>query len=296
MKPLFVSCCDFADVVLPSVLWTFPSVLPWPGGTTFWWKQGELVLPPLQVLPCVWQKKQTIQGTVWLFGTLPFHLLACNHWTASLPQPLLECERCQNCYHTSCLGPSYPKQNKKRKAWVAYQFLLMKTGSLMLIGKPLVGFFLNCWFSVQVCTACIRCKSCGITPGKSWELEWNHDKGLCPDCSKLYDLGKEQLWIYVWSEFFSYYRQPAYIDMTHFLWIHLFLLGNYCPICFKCYEDNDYDSQMMQCGTCNHWVHAKCEDLTGECFSQPCCVPVSKRTSLICQNQVKYLSCFKQGW
>lgn len=40
--------------------------------------------------------------------------------------------------------------------------------------------------------------------------------------------------------------------------------GNYCPICFKCYEDNDYDSQMMQCGTCNHWVHAKCEDLTGD--------------------------------
>lgn len=53
----------------------------------------------------------------------------------------------------------------------------------------------------------------------------------------------------------------------HLLWLHLsdclFLLGNYCPICFKCYEDNDYDSQMMQCGTCNHWVHAKCEDLTG---------------------------------
>lgn len=24
---------------------------------------------------------------------------------------------------------------------------------------------------------------------------------------------------------------------------------------------------MMQCGTCNHWVHAKCEDLTGECPS-----------------------------
>lgn len=46
----------------------------------------------------------------------------------------------------------------------------------------------------------------------------------------------------------------------------LFPLGNYCPICFKCYEDNDYDSQMMQCGTCNHWVHAKCEDLTGEFF------------------------------
>uniref|UniRef100_UPI0037E98B96 histone-lysine N-methyltransferase 2B isoform X2 n=1 Tax=Semicossyphus pulcher TaxID=241346 RepID=UPI0037E98B96 len=113
-------------------------------------------------------------------------------------KPLLECERCQNCYHASCLGPNYPKQNKKRKAWV--------------------------------CMTCIRCKSCGVTPGKSWDTDWNHDKGLCPDCSKLYEL------------------------------------GNYCPICFKCYEDNDYDSQMMQCGTCNHWVHAKCEDLTDELY------------------------------
>uniref|UniRef100_A0A3Q1FIL3 [histone H3]-lysine(4) N-methyltransferase n=1 Tax=Acanthochromis polyacanthus TaxID=80966 RepID=A0A3Q1FIL3_9TELE len=115
-----------------------------------------------------------------------------------LSKPLLECERCQNCYHASCLGPNYPKQNKKRKAWV--------------------------------CMTCIRCKSCGVTPGKSWDTEWNHDKGLCPDCSKLYEQ------------------------------------GNYCPICFKCYEDNDYDSQMMQCGTCNHWVHAKCEDLTDELY------------------------------
>ncbi|CAL8261178.1 unnamed protein product [Boreogadus saida] len=111
---------------------------------------------------------------------------------------LLECDRCQNCYHESCLGSNYPKHNKKRKAWV--------------------------------CMTCIRCKSCGVTPGKSWDTDWNHDKGLCPDCSKLYDQ------------------------------------GNYCPICFKCYEDNDYDSQMMQCGTCNHWVHAKCEDLTDDLY------------------------------
>uniref|UniRef100_A0A4W5JAM8 [histone H3]-lysine(4) N-methyltransferase n=1 Tax=Hucho hucho TaxID=62062 RepID=A0A4W5JAM8_9TELE len=113
-------------------------------------------------------------------------------------KPLLECDRCQNCYHPSCLGPNYPKPNKRRKAWV--------------------------------CMTCIRCKSCGVTPGKSWDTEWNHDKGLCPDCTKLHDQ------------------------------------GNYCPICFKCYEDSDYDSQMMQCATCNHWVHAKCEDLTGDLY------------------------------
>uniref|UniRef100_A0A673XPR4 [histone H3]-lysine(4) N-methyltransferase n=1 Tax=Salmo trutta TaxID=8032 RepID=A0A673XPR4_SALTR len=113
-------------------------------------------------------------------------------------KPLLECDRCQNCYHPSCLGPNYPKPNRRRKAWV--------------------------------CMTCIRCKSCGVTPGKSWDTEWNHDKGLCPDCTKLHDQ------------------------------------GNYCPICFKCYEDSDYDSQMMQCATCNHWVHAKCEDLTGDLY------------------------------
>ncbi|KAI7801185.1 putative histone-lysine N-methyltransferase 2B [Triplophysa rosa] len=113
-------------------------------------------------------------------------------------KPLLECEKCQNCYHPACLGPNYPKPNKRKKPWV--------------------------------CMTCIRCKSCGVTPGKSWDTEWNHDKGLCPDCTRLFDQ------------------------------------GNYCTMCFKCYEDNDYDSQMMQCSTCNHWVHAKCEGLTDDLY------------------------------
>ncbi|XP_028678866.1 histone-lysine N-methyltransferase 2A [Erpetoichthys calabaricus] len=113
-------------------------------------------------------------------------------------KPLLECERCQNSYHPACLGPNYPKPSKRKKSWV--------------------------------CMTCIRCKSCGVTPGKSWDSEWNQEKNLCPDCCKLYDQ------------------------------------GNYCPICFKCYEDNDYDSQMMQCSKCNHWVHAKCEELSDELY------------------------------
>lgn len=40
--------------------------------------------------------------------------------------------------------------------------------------------------------------------------------------------------------------------------------GNFCPICTRCYEDNDYESKMMQCAQCDHWVHAKCEGLSGE--------------------------------
>ncbi|XP_053362977.1 histone-lysine N-methyltransferase 2B [Clarias gariepinus] len=113
-------------------------------------------------------------------------------------KPLLECERCQNCYHPGCLAPNYLKPNKRKRPWV--------------------------------CMTCIRCKSCGVTPGKSWDTEWNHDKGFCPDCTRLYDQ------------------------------------GNYCTMCFKCYEDNDYESQMMQCSICNHWVHAKCEGLTDDLY------------------------------
>ncbi|KAL8220216.1 UNVERIFIED_CONTAM: hypothetical protein K2H54_040832 [Gekko kuhli] len=112
-------------------------------------------------------------------------------------QQLLECERCRNCYHLACLGPNYPtKPFRKRKGWI--------------------------------CSACIRCKSCGTAPGKNWDTEWSSDYSLCSACSVLYDK------------------------------------GNYCPICLHCYEDNDYESKMMQCAKCDHWVHAKCEGLSDE--------------------------------
>ena len=37
--------------------------------------------------------------------------------------------------------------------------------------------------------------------------------------------------------------------------------GNYCPLCNKCYSDDDFDSKMMQCVQCNHWIHASCQVL-----------------------------------
>ncbi|XP_031432702.1 histone-lysine N-methyltransferase 2A isoform X2 [Clupea harengus] len=146
----------------------------------------------------------------------------CGH-KSKLSKPLLECERCQNSYHPSCLGPNYPKPNKRKKTWV--------------------------------CMSCIRCKSCGVTPGKSWDTEWNHDKGLCPDCTRLNSQ------------------------------------GNYCTICFKCYEDNDYESQMMQCATCNHWVHAKCEGLTDDLYEILSNLPESVVYS--CQPCTTHQSCLE---
>ncbi|MGH0138955.1 UNVERIFIED_CONTAM: hypothetical protein FKN15_036809 [Acipenser sinensis] len=83
----------------------------------------------------------------------------------------------------------------------------------------------------KICTKCVHCKSCGATtPGKSWDAQWSHDFSLCHDCAKL------------------------------------FAKGNFCPLCDKCYDDDDYESKMMQCGKCDHWVHSKCENLTDEMY------------------------------
>ncbi|XP_067111823.1 histone-lysine N-methyltransferase 2B [Osmerus mordax] len=132
-------------------------------------------------------------------------------------KPVLQCRRCQTCYHPSCLGPTYPKP-------------------------------LNC-SAPWVCMTCIRCRSCGVTPGKTLDMAWNHDKDLCPECSSLHSK------------------------------------GNFCSVCSRCYEDSDSHSLMMQCSLCHHWVHSKCEGLPDDLYEimsslpdgvQYCCSPCSQ--------------------
>ncbi|KAM9385684.1 LOW QUALITY PROTEIN: histone-lysine N-methyltransferase 2A [Pholidichthys leucotaenia] len=113
-------------------------------------------------------------------------------------KPVLQCRRCQTSYHPSCLGPTYPKPINCSIPWV--------------------------------CMTCIRCKSCGVTPGKTWDLAWNHKEDLCPDCTSLCNK------------------------------------GNFCTVCHKCYEDESQTSQMIQCSKCSHWVHYKCEGLSDELY------------------------------
>ncbi|XP_071230884.1 histone-lysine N-methyltransferase 2B-like isoform X2 [Salvelinus alpinus] len=122
-------------------------------------------------------------------------------------KPVLQCRRCQNCYHPSCLGPTYPKPINCKMPWV--------------------------------CMTCIRCKSCGVTPGKTWDMAWNHEQDLCPDCSTLHSK------------------------------------GNFCTICSKCYEEKDHNSQMMECSRCSHWVHSKCEGLSDDLYEIMSSLPES---------------------
>uniref|UniRef100_A0A182SWA9 Nuclear receptor domain-containing protein n=1 Tax=Anopheles maculatus TaxID=74869 RepID=A0A182SWA9_9DIPT len=84
-----------------------------------------------------------------------------------------------------------------------------------------------------ICAACLRCKSCGTTN----VTKFIGNLPMCTPCFRL--------------------RQK----------------GNYCPLCQKCYEDNDFDLKMMECGDCRRWVHARCEGLTDEQYNMLSVLP-----------------------
>ena len=99
-----------------------------------------------------------------------------------------------------------------------------------LVGWWQFSVWLCLKFSIykQICTKCVKCKSCGATtPGSDSQATWTYDFSLCFECGRLMDK------------------------------------GNFCPICRKCYSDDDWESKMIQCNMCESWVHSKCEGLTG---------------------------------
>lgn len=49
-----------------------------------------------------------------------------------------------------------------------------------------------------------------------------------------------------------------------YTFISLPFAGNYCPVCKKCYDDDDYDCEMVECSSCQKWIHATCENLTSK--------------------------------
>lgn len=84
-----------------------------------------------------------------------------------------------------------------------------------------------------ICARCLKCKSCSTTNVSKFV-------GNLPMCSPCFRL-----------------RQK----------------GNFCPLCQKCYEDNDFNIKMMECGDCQRWVHSKCEGLTDEQYNMLSVLP-----------------------
>ncbi|KAL6471058.1 hypothetical protein MHYP_G00197080 [Metynnis hypsauchen] len=158
-------------------------------------------------------------------------------------------EVCCEPFHLFCLGETERPHNEEYENWCCRWCRFchvcgrkhQKTKQLLECDKCRNSFHPECLGPnhptrptkkrIWICTKCVRCKSCGATkPGKAWDAQWSHDFSLCHDCAKL------------------------------------FAKGNFCPLCDKCYDDDDYESKMMQCGKCDRWVHAKCENLTDEMY------------------------------
>nr|XP_020650223.1 histone-lysine N-methyltransferase 2A [Pogona vitticeps] len=159
----------------------------------------------------------------------PFHRFCLEDGERPLEDQLENwcCRRCKFCH--VCGRRRLVNEGTERGAWAASGGALREKG---LGGSPQAGRDPPpCLSAFQICTKCVRCKSCGATtPGKGWDAQWSHDFSLCHDCAKL------------------------------------FAKGNFCPLCDKCYDDDDYESKMMQCGKCDHWVHSKCENLSDEMY------------------------------
>ncbi|XP_062564586.1 histone-lysine N-methyltransferase trithorax [Armigeres subalbatus] len=100
-----------------------------------------------------------------------------------------------------------------------------------------------------ICAACLKCKSCSTTN----VTKFIGNLPMCTPCFRL--------------------RQK----------------GNFCPLCQRCYEDNDFDLKMMECGECKRWVHAKCEGLTDEQYNMLSALP--ENIEFICKKCGKNNEC-----
>ncbi|XP_031637437.1 histone-lysine N-methyltransferase trithorax [Contarinia nasturtii] len=96
-----------------------------------------------------------------------------------------------------------------------------------------------------ICASCLKCKSCGTTTVSKFV-------GNLPMCSQCFKL-----------------RQK----------------GSFCPLCQRCYEDNDFNIKMMECGDCHRWVHSKCEGLTDEQYNLLSVLP--ENIEFICRKCAK---------
>ena len=159
-------------------------------------------------------------------------------------EELIYCANCCEPYHLYCVNDNnYKSTNNQNndpkwklnwlcKRCIPCHFCEKVTRNNVQCRKCLKSYHLECFNSKLgsnsdhslVCSKCLKCNSCGNENSLKFV-------GHTPYCLPCFRLRKK---------------------------------GNFCPICQGCYENNDYDTMMIECNTCKHWVHATCEKISDD--------------------------------
>ncbi|XP_078033510.1 histone lysine N-methyltransferase trithorax [Augochlora pura] len=176
-----------------------------------------------------------------LIGSELFHIPAICYLCGSAgKEPLIHCQCCCEPYHAFCLEPSEwnacAQPNWCCPRCTICQSCHLRSGPKLSCIRCRQSFHHSCLSKSGVsarlynperpfvCQSCVKCKSCG-SEGVNVHV------GNLPLCSMCFKLRQQ---------------------------------GNYCPLCQRCYNENDFDTKMMECSECSYWVHARCEGLSDE--------------------------------
>ncbi|CAB4060364.1 Histone-lysine N-methyltransferase 2A [Lepeophtheirus salmonis] len=148
----------------------------------------------------------------------------------------IHCCVCCEPFHPFCVDPGDAPNTEEEEEWVCRRCAVCQTcgqpdGKQLKCQMCRHAYHENCLQDYQkkflnegnpwVCTHCLRCDSCG----KSEVEHYTEGVPLCSFC--------------------CLQRQK----------------GSFCPICKDCYEEEDYNTRMMECNRCGAWVHASCENV-----------------------------------
>ncbi|XP_044598470.1 histone-lysine N-methyltransferase trithorax-like, partial [Cotesia glomerata] len=157
-------------------------------------------------------------------------------------EPLIHCQCCCEPYHAFCLEPS--EWNAcVQPDWCCPRCTICQTCS-QRTGPKL---------------SCIRCRqsfhhSCLSKSGVNTRLYSPDRPYICQNCVKCKSCGSEGVNVYVGN-----------LPLCS-MCFKLRQRGNYCPLCQRCYNENDFNTKMMECNECSCWVHAHCEGLSDEFY------------------------------
>lgn len=192
---------------------------------------------------------------------------------------LLFCTCCCEPYHTYCIDDVY---NNKSFTAAAIDTLNTSSKESNYLSTLSVKSRLN-WLCPR-CTCCytcnmtagpkVRCQKCekyfhSTCLGISKRLHRTDRPSICSNCLKCKSCSSTNV-----SKFVG--NLPHCISC-----FKLRQKGNFCPVCQKCYENDNLELKMMECGSCKRWIHARCESLSDEQYNMLSVLP--EQIEFICR-------------